>query len=261
LTRYTSEHHTILGARIHLRRAGKGPPLLFLHGAGGVPAWTPFFETLAESFELLVPDHPGFGASDTPPWLRNIGDAAFYYLDLIEALNLSNLHVVGTSLGGWMIAEAAVRNCAPFASLTLVAPAGLRVIGVPGGDPFLWSHEEHVRALYFDQRFAERALAAPTTPEAADLQLKNRFTFARLAWQPRLFNPDLERWLHRIKAPVQLVWGNEDRLLPIAYAQAWLARLPRARLLPLPDCGHLPHVERADAVAAAIKSFTREVAR
>jgi pimeloyl-ACP methyl ester carboxylesterase len=255
-----SETVTILGARIHLRRAGEGPPLLFLHGAGGVPVWLPLFEKLAESFELVVPDHPGFGASDTPPWLRNIGDAAFYYLDFVEALKLGRPHVVGTSLGGWIAAEAAVRDPAAFARLTLVAPAGLRVAGVPAGDPFIWSHEEHVRNLYHDQSYAERMLAAPVTPEAADLQIKNRFAFARLAWQPRLFNPDLERWLHRIKAPVQLIWGNEDKLLPVTYAQAWLKRLSKASLLPLPQCGHLPHVERAEAVANAIRSFAREAA-
>ena len=253
-----SETIEILGAKMHLRRAGRGAPLLFLHGAGGVPVWLPFHDKLSEHFELLVPDHPGFGASDTPPWLKNIGDAALYYLDLIDALKLDRLHVVGTSLGGWIAAEAAVRNCAPFATMTLIAPAGIRVTGVPAGDPFIWSPEEHARNLYHDQSFAERALAVPMTPELADLQIKNRFAFARLAWQPRLYNPDLERWLHRIKAPVQLVWGNDDKLLPAAYAQAWLKALPKARLLPLANCGHLPQVERPDEVVSAIRSFIRE---
>lgn len=257
---FKSENLTILGANIHLRRAGKGPPLLFLHGAGGVNVWFPFYEKLAESFELIVPDHPGFGQSDTPAWLRNIGDAAFYYLELIAALKLAKPHVVGTSLGGWIAAEAAVRDCAPFGRMTLVAPAGLRVAGVPAGDPFIWSHEEHTRALYHDQGFAERALAAPVSPELADIQIKNRYAFARLAWQPRLYNPDLERWLHRIKVPVQIVWGNDDKLIPVAYAQAWLKQLPKARLLPIANCGHLPHVERPDEVANAVKSFAREAA-
>lgn len=255
---YKSDFVTILGAKIHLRRAGNGPPLLFLHGAGGIPVWLPFFDKLAESFSLVVPDHPGFGESDTPPWLRNIGDTGFYYLELIEALKLTKPHVVGNSMGGWMTAEAAVRDSAPFGRITLISPAGIRVPGVQSGDPFIGSPEENIRALYHDQAFAERALAAPITPEIADIQLKNRYTFARLAWQPRLYNPDLERWLFRIKAPVQIVWGNEDKLLPVAYAQAWLKQLPKARFLPIANCGHLPHVERPDEVANAIKSFSRE---
>jgi pimeloyl-ACP methyl ester carboxylesterase len=253
-----SDFLTILGARIHLRRAGKGPPLLFLHGAGGVTVWLPFFDKLAESFELLVPDHPGFGQSDTPPWLKNIGDAALYYLDFLDALKLDQAHVAGTSLGGWIAAEAAVRNPAAFGRLTLISPAGLRIVGVPAGDPFIWSPEEQARNLYYDQSLAEKALAVPVTPELADLQIKNRFTFARLAWQPRLFNPDLERWLHRITAPVQLIWGNEDKLIPVTYAQAWLKKLPKASLMPLHQCGHVPHLERPDAVASAIRTFARE---
>lgn len=255
----TSETIDILGARIHMRRKGSGEKLLFLHGAGGVPVWLPFFDKLAAHYEVLVPDHPGFGESDTPPWLRNIGDVAFYYLDLIDKLGLGPIHVIGNSLGGWIAAEAAVRDGAPFKSLTLISPAGLRVTGVQAGDPFIWGPEEYARNLYYNQSFAERVIAAPVTPEGQDLQIKNRFAFARLAWQPRLFNPDLERWLHRIKAPVQLVWGNDDKLLPVAYAQAWLAKLPRGRLLPLAECGHLPHVEHPDAVISAIRAFYREV--
>jgi pimeloyl-ACP methyl ester carboxylesterase len=59
---------------IRLHRAGRGPTVLFLHGAGGVPQWLPFFHALAEHYELLVPEHPGFGGSAHPPWIRSMGD-------------------------------------------------------------------------------------------------------------------------------------------------------------------------------------------
>jgi pimeloyl-ACP methyl ester carboxylesterase len=258
LSTHRSEFITLLGARIHLRRAGKGEPLLFLHGARGVPVWLPIFDTLARRFEVLVPDHPGFGESDTPDWLKNIGDVAFFYLDLFDALGLRQVHLVGTSLGGWIGAEIAVRDCSPLRTMTLISPAGVRVRGIPAGDPFIWSPEETVHNLYFDQALAQKALAQPMTPESLDLAIKNNFAFARLAWQPRLFSPELERWLHRIKTPVQLIWGEEDRLLPIAYARAWLDKLPRAKLISLPRCGHLPHIEQADAVASAVATFSRE---
>jgi pimeloyl-ACP methyl ester carboxylesterase len=259
MSAHKSEFLTLLGARIHLRRAGRGAPLLFLHGARGVPVWLPIFDQLAERFELLVPDHPGFGESDTPEWLKNIADVAFFYLDLFDALKLRGIHVVGTSLGGWIAAEIAVRDCSALRAMTLIGPAGLRVRGVPAGDPFIWSPEEAVRNLYADQALAEKALAQPMTPELLDLTIKNNFAFARLAWQPRLFSPELERWLHRIKTPVQLIWGEDDRLLPIAYASAWLEKLPQAKLLAIPRCGHLPHIERAEETAQAIETFSREL--
>ncbi len=64
-----------------------------------------------------------------------------------------------------------------------------------------------------------------------DLMLKNRFTVAKLGWQPRWFNPDLEKWLHRIKLPALIVWGDDDKIMPPANAALWRERLPDARLV------------------------------
>lgn len=252
---YQSEYLTILGTRIHLRRAGKGKPLLFLHGAGGVPVWLPFYDKLAEQFELLVPDHPGFGESDLPPWLRNMNDAALYYLDFIEALKLRELNIVGASLGGWMGAEIAVRDSSALRSLCLIAPAGLRVKGISSGDSFIWNPEEYARNLYYDQSFADRMLKAVPTSEQQDMQIKNRFTTARLAYEPRFYNPDLERWLHRIKPPVQLIWGDSDKVMPPQYATAWQKALPKSKLLTVAKAGHLPQIEHTDLVVDCIKTF------
>ncbi len=78
----------INGCATRVMRKGKGAPLLFLHGANGAPAWLPFMETLAERFDVIVPEHPGFGGSDMPDWLDNIGDLAYFYLDFIEHFGL-----------------------------------------------------------------------------------------------------------------------------------------------------------------------------
>ena len=83
---------------ISLHRAGHGPTVLFLHGAGGVPQWLPFFDVLAERYELLVPEHPGFGSSADPPWIQSISDLAMFYLDLIEEAGLDRIHLIGNSL-------------------------------------------------------------------------------------------------------------------------------------------------------------------
>ena len=94
----------VRGVTINLHRAGHGPTVLFLHGAGGVPQWLPFFDMLAESYELLVPEHPGFGGSDDPPWIRSMPDLAMFYLDLLEEVGLDRIHLIGNSLGGWLAA-------------------------------------------------------------------------------------------------------------------------------------------------------------
>src|SRR6195256_2743910 len=113
--------------RIKLHRAGRGRTVLFLHGAGGVPQWLPFFEALAERYELLVPEHPGFGGSDDPAWIRSMPDLAMFYLDLVEEAGLDRIHLIGNSLGGWLAAEILIRDRSRFRSLVQLAPAGIRV--------------------------------------------------------------------------------------------------------------------------------------
>src|SRR5947209_8868654 len=149
--------------RIKLHRAGSGSTVLFLHGAGGVAQWLPFFDALAEDYELLVPEHPGFGGSADPPGIRSMADLAMFYLDLVEEAGLDRVHLIGNSLGGWLAAEILIRDRSRFRSLVQLAPAGIRVKGVPCGDNFIWGPEEAVRNLYHDQSFADRILALTPT--------------------------------------------------------------------------------------------------
>ena len=144
---------------IKLHRAGSGPTVLFLHGAGGVPQWLPFFDTLAERYELLVPEHPGFGSSDDPPWIHSMADLAMFYLDLVEEAGLDRIHLIGNSLGGWLAAEILIRDRSRFRSLVQLAPAGIRVKGVPCGDNFIWGPEESIRNLYYNQAIPDQILA------------------------------------------------------------------------------------------------------
>jgi len=170
---------------VKLHRVGRGPTVLFLHGAGGVPQWLLFFDALAERYQLLVPEHPGFGGSDDPPWIHSISDLAMFYLDLVEEARLDRIHLIGNSLGGWLAAEILIRDRSRFQSLVQLAPAGIRIKGVPCGDNFIWGPEEAVRNLYHDQSFAERLLALTPSEEQMDVMLRNRFTVAKLGWQPR----------------------------------------------------------------------------
>ena len=245
---------------IKLHRAGDGPTVLFLHGAGGVPQWLPFFEALAERHQLLVPEHPGFGGSGDPPWIHSMSDLALFYLELIEETGLDKIHLIGNSLGGWLAAEILIRDRSRFRSLVQLAPAGIRVKGVPCGDNIIRGPEEAVRNLYHDQSFADRVLALSPSEEQMDAMLRNRFTVAKLGWQPRWYNPDLEKWLHRIKLPALVVWGDDDKIMPPASAELWHERLPDARLVMLKQCGHLPHIEQTAIVARHVREFLEGVA-
>jgi pimeloyl-ACP methyl ester carboxylesterase len=239
--------HTIelVGCRTHYRRGGSGTPLVFLHGASGAPVVLPFMEKLASRFDVIVPDHPGYGQSDEPQWLENIHDVAYFYLDFLAALKLERAVIIGSSMGGWMAMEMAVRNTARIGSLVLVSPAGIAAKGAEPADIFLLSPEETIRKLFYDPKFAEERLAMPMTPEAIDLGLKNRHTTARLAWEPRFHDPFLPKWLHRIDVPTAIVWGKDDQILPVGIAHELKRLMPRAELHIFERCGHLPQVEKA----------------
>ena len=247
--------HRTRDIQVRSFRQGRGSTVLFLHGAAGFNGWVPFFDRLAAKHDVLVLEHPGFGKSDNPDWIRNVADVAMYYLDVLDGLNAGKVHLVGHSLGGWIAAEVAVRNCHHLASLTLLAPAGIRVKGVPSGDNFIWSPAETARNLFHDQAFAERMLAQTPSEEEIELLMRNRYMAAKLGWEPRWFNPALERWLHRIAVPSLVLWGEDDKLLPSRYAALWGERVPGVTVKLVPQCGHLPHIEKAAVTADAVLAF------
>jgi pimeloyl-ACP methyl ester carboxylesterase len=212
-------------------------------------------DALAQRFDVIAPEHPGFGTSDTPEWLDTVGDLAYFYLDFIRHFGLDGINLVGHSLGGWIAAELAVRDCHSLSSLTLVAPAGIRVNGVPRVDIFLLMPDELMRHLFHDPKLIEAALARKPSAEEVEAQIKGLETLARLAWEPRLFNPHLSKWLHRITVPTLILWGENDRLVPPAYGPAFAEVIPGARLETIKSCGHLPNIEKPEEFVAKINAF------
>jgi len=252
---FTDHFVKLDGCRMHYRRGGKGTSLVFLHGASSAPVVLPFMEKLAQRFDVLVPDHPGYGLTDEPEWLENIHDVAYFYLDFLAHLKLERAVIVGSSMGGWMAMEMAVRNTSRIGSLVLVSPAGIRAEGAEPADIFLLPQEDMVRRLFHDPKYAEARLAIPETPESIDLALKNRHTTARLAWEPRLHDPMLPKWLHRIDVPVSIVWGAQDRILPVGIAHELKRLLPKAELRIFESCGHLPQVEKMEEFCELVVRF------
>jgi pimeloyl-ACP methyl ester carboxylesterase len=255
---YSQDKITVDGGTIRLFRGGPAgggaPPLVFLHGAGGHTGWMAFLEELSQRFTVFAPEHPGFGQSDDPPWLDDVGDLAYFTLDLLKALGLDRVHLMGTSLGGWVAAEMAVRNTARLASLTLVGAVGITADGDPIPDIFRMPVEENLRRFYADPESAARRLSDLGKADMT-IAAKNRATVMRLAYRPRFHNPDLPKWLHRIDVPTLLLWGAEDGLVPPKFGEAYQALIPGSRLVVLPNAGHAPFDERKDAFLATFLDF------
>jgi pimeloyl-ACP methyl ester carboxylesterase len=252
------------GSRTKLLRGGSGEPLLYLHSAGGETMWLPFHEALAASFDVIAPAHPGFDASEGLEKIDSIEDLVFHYIDLMGALGLDRVSVVGSSLGGWVAAELATRYSGRVRKMVLVDAAGLYVPGAPIGP--LWElgrQPERLRAMLFADPEGPLARMLVQHPddlpnELLLLQLKAAEATARVGWNPYLHNPKLAGRLHRIRVPTLVLWGAEDRLIPLAHGELYARGIPGARLVVLPGCGHLPVFEAMDSFVAHTVRFLQE---
>lgn len=247
--------YTVRGVKLRMFRGGRGDPAVFLHGAGGLSQWTPFFENLSRQVDLIALEHPGFGKSDSPDWIASMDDLATFYLDVIESLGVGRIHLIGSSLGGWLASEIAVRKSAKLRSLTLIGPAGLRTDDIPVPDMLAWTPQEVTRNAYFNPAFAAQILSVEPTEEQRQMVAKNRATTARLGGPMRFFNPALAGQLTALNLPSLVLWGDTDLICPTAYAEVWSSLLRKSQRVILPECGHLPHLEKPEEAAQRIRAF------
>ncbi|MFQ5665714.1 MAG: alpha/beta fold hydrolase [Candidatus Binatia bacterium] len=259
----------VRGTPVDLRRAGSGPPLLYLHAGGGDSQWLPLFDRFAERYTVYHPSHPGFGQSGGLDHVDGIEDLVFHYLDVITALGLdvAPLNVAGSSFGGWVAVELAHRYPAAVGRLVLIDAAGLWLDEAPMAEMFGNEPQEMARLLFHDQKHPLAVAMAAISdlsqlPEEVILpQFKAMEALARVAWNPYFHNPKLERRLDRITAPTLVVWGRQDRLIPLAHGERYAARIPGARLAVIDNCGHLPALERPDELYTLLMKFLDTAAR
>jgi pimeloyl-ACP methyl ester carboxylesterase len=246
---FKRETHLVNGVNTIVLSAGSGPPLLFLHGAGiwhGVNFAVPW----TQKFRVIVPFHPGFGEAEDAPAMTDIHDYVMHYLDLFDALGLDKFHLVGFSLGGWLAANFAVEHGHRVERLVLVGPAGLRGKERPKGDFFLLPPEQIPSLLVSNFNVIKPFL--PANPKDLDFmgdRYREGGTLARLLWD-RPYDTKLPRYLHRLTMPTLLLWGEEDKLVPVQNAQLWREHIPKARLETFKGAGHLVLDEKPEAVDA-----------
>ncbi|HEY0942286.1 MAG TPA: alpha/beta hydrolase [Steroidobacter sp.] len=236
---------------------GQGAPLLFLHGMDGVESCSRIIDILARDFTVYAPSHPGFGASELPRSFSTIDDLAYFYLDLLEHLDLRNVTVVGFSLGGWIAAEILVKDASRVAKLVLGAPLGLRTAErrKMHVTDFFMLDPKQLDAVMQVTPVTEVNLSALSEPMLERIA-RNAEAVSLFGWSPYLYNPKLHLRLHRIKVPTVVLWGEDDRLAPLDYGRNFAAQLKRGRLQTLASCGHRIYVDSPAAAAETIVNFT-----
>jgi pimeloyl-ACP methyl ester carboxylesterase len=249
---------TVGGLDVHAWVGGHGEPLLVLHGAGGNRGFTRSLRALAERFTVWAPTHPGFGRSADAEWMEGIDDLARFYLWFIDAAGLGRPHVLGHSIGGWTAAEMATMSPAAIDRLVLVAPVGLKPEHGEILDVFFYSAPELRELTVHDPKTIpewDELFGRPPTPADLEIVERNREMTARLTWKPYMHNPRLARFLPRVTNPTLVVWGREDRIVPVACGEQYRRALPHARLSVLERCGHLPPIEQPDLFARLVLDF------
>ena len=244
---------------LELLRAGEGPPLLFLHGGDYFAQHREFFDKLARRWRLIVPRHLGFGNSERPDGFRTVHDLAYLYLDLIERQDFGRATLVGSSFGGWIALEMCVRCCEAIDRLVLIDSVGLKFGGREESDIadiYALPADELRRRTFYDPQHTLPDYSVLSDAEAQSVA-RDREATALYGWRPYMHNPGLRQWLHRVRVPSLVIWGESDGIVTQDYGRKLCRSLPDARFEPIRQAGHYPQIERPDEVADAIGRFAR----
>jgi pimeloyl-ACP methyl ester carboxylesterase len=237
-----------------------GTPLVYLHGATGLAEDDPLVARLAAAHPVLAPELPGYGESTGEDLLEDMLDFTLHGWDVVAGCGVERPVLVGHALGGMIAAEMAALCPSDVAGLVLIAPLGLWLDEHPIPDIFATLPHDLPALLFADPEFGAAHLTGGVDFSNTDALIEFFVGNAkRLGTAGKVLFPIPDRRvskrLYRVRAPSLLVWGAADGYVPLAYADAWAARMPGAEIVVVPDAGHMVTLEQPDAVADVIDGF------
>jgi pimeloyl-ACP methyl ester carboxylesterase len=256
---WESETVHVAGIALHVARAGAGAPVLVLHHDIGTPERLPFYDALAQHFTVLVPSHPGYDRSQRPDWMRGVRDIAVVYQALLAGREATRepgrVAVLGLGFGGWIAAEMATMAPRALRRLVLVGAMGIKPERGEIADQALLSYIDYVRCGFADQAAFDRIFGAePPTATLEQWDLNREMTF-RIAWKPYMYNPTLPYLLGGVTTPTLVVWGRDDRIVPLECGERYAKALGQARLEIVEGTGHFVEMEKPEALASLVTRF------
>lgn len=254
------EKISINGLKVNYKVAGSGQPLLVLHGWGGSSdSWLLVQRIISkEDFQVIVPDFPGFGKSITPPNAWSIGDYTNFILKLIETLKIDNFFLLGHSFGGRVAIKFATQYPEKIKSLILCDSAGIR------GKPSL-----KARIIFLTAMIGNALLSPQIFARFKDSARNVFYGFIRKRDYAKangvmketikkVLDEDLLADLAKIKIRTLIIWGKNDKMVPVKYAGIFKERIANSRLEIMPKVGHSPHIEEPEKLAKIILNFLKQ---
>jgi pimeloyl-ACP methyl ester carboxylesterase len=242
------------GGRQLVYQAGDGPPLMWLHGLGGIDPALSLLAELARRHSLFAPLSPGWSDLAELAEIDDVHDLAIYYDDVLDALDLDQVAVAGHSFGAMLAAELAAHYPRRVSELVLISPLGLWNDAYPVTDLFALTATEMPTLLYADPA---KAPAAGGDGEGDVERLvafaQSMTTVAKFMWP--IPERGLARRLGRITARTLILIGEADAFIPPRYAEDFAAAIPAASSKLIPGAGHMVTAEAPEAVAKEIEAF------
>ena len=252
----------VVGARVNYVEMGEGSPIIFVHGLSG--AWQNWLETLphfARTHRVIALDLPGFGASPMPPWEISIPSYGRFVRDFCERVGVDRCSLVGNSMGGFIATEVAITDPERVDELTLVSAAGvtwararrepaavIARMGRAATPVLLRFHMSGIRrqrlrkgyfqGVFFDPDSIRREMLWENVVPA--LNSPGYYDALTTLW-----GYDIRDRLEEIGVPTLIVWGRNDRVVPVPAAVSYKKRIgENAELVIFDRCGHVPQIER-----------------
>ncbi len=241
---------------VKLLDGGDGVPVLVLHHSWGSPGWLPFYDRLVDAGQrVVVPDLPGWGGSERPVWARDPRDIAIIVTRVMARLGVQDAKLLGLGFGGYIAAELAVMNPSALAGLVLVGAAGIKPDSSDILDQMMLSHRKYIEESFRDAESYAATFGEEPADELRDLWDFSREMTARVTWKPYMFNRRLPPLLGDMDVPTLIVWGENDKVVPLECAERFEAAIPNATVAIVDGAGHVVEIEAPDELAALVSKF------